>query len=94
MKVMHNDEQHNLHSSPNIVKAIKSRRISFAGHVARKEEGKVVYRILVGRPEGKKTLGRSRRRWEDNIKSDLRERGIDGRTGFGWLRMGSNGGFL
>jgi hypothetical protein len=49
---------------------------------------------LVGKPEGKRPLGRPRRRWEDNIKMDLREIGIDGRTGFGWLRIGSGGGLL
>jgi hypothetical protein len=52
------------------------------------------YRVLVGRPEGKRPLGRPRRRWEDNIRMDLRETGIDGRTGFGWLRIGSSGGIL
>jgi hypothetical protein len=49
-----------------------------AGHVARRGEGRGVYRVLVGRPEGKRPLGRPRRRWEDNIKLDLREIGIDG----------------
>jgi hypothetical protein len=52
-------------------------------------EGRGVYRVLVGRPEGKRPLGRPRRRWEDNIKMNLREIGIDGRTGFGWLGTGS-----
>jgi hypothetical protein len=69
---LQNDEIHNLYSSPNIVKMIKSRRMSWAGHVARMSEGRGVYRILVGRPEVKGPLGRSRRRWEDNIKMDLR----------------------
>jgi hypothetical protein len=64
------------------------------GHVARMGEGRGVYRVLVGRPEGKRPLGRPRRRWEDNIKLDHRETGIDGRTGFGWLRIGSSGGLL
>jgi hypothetical protein len=54
-------------------------------------EGRGVYRVLVGRAEGKRPLGRSRRRWEDNIKMDLREIGIDG---FGWLRIGSSGGLV
>jgi hypothetical protein len=71
-------ELHSLYSSPNIVRAIKLRRMMWAGHVARMGEGRGVYRILVGRPEGKRPLGRPRRRWEDNIKMDLRERGIDG----------------
>jgi hypothetical protein len=70
---MHNDELHNLYSSPNIVRVIKSRRMRWAGHVARIGEGRGVYRILVGRPEGKRPLGRPRCRWEDNIKMDLRE---------------------
>jgi hypothetical protein len=57
-------------------------------------EGRGAYRVLVGRPEGKRPLGRPRRRGEDNIKIDLREIGIDGRTGFSWLRIGSSGGLL
>jgi hypothetical protein len=75
---LHNDELHSLYSSPNIVRVIKSRRMRWAGHVARMEEGRSVYRVLVGRPEGKRPLGRPRRRWEDNIKMDLKEIGIDG----------------
>jgi hypothetical protein len=74
---LHNDGLHSLYSSPNIVRVIKSRRMRWAGHVARMGEGRGVYRILVGRPEGKRLLGRPRRRWEDNIKLDLRETGID-----------------
>jgi hypothetical protein len=74
----HNNELHSLYSSPNIVRVIKSRRIRWAGHMARMGEGRGVSRVLVGRPEGKRPLGRPRRRWEDNIKMDLRETGIDG----------------
>jgi hypothetical protein len=74
---LHNDELHDLYSSPNIVRVIKSRRMRLAGHVARMGEGRGVYRVLVGRPEGKRPLRRSRRRWEGNIKMDLREIGID-----------------
>jgi hypothetical protein len=59
-----------MYSPPNIVRAIKSRRMRWAGHVARMWEGRGVYRVLVGRPEGKRLLGRPRRRWEDNIKLD------------------------
>jgi hypothetical protein len=59
---LHNDELHNLYSSPNIVWVTKSRRMSWAGHVARMGEGRGVYRVLVGRPEGKRPLGRPRRR--------------------------------
>jgi hypothetical protein len=59
---LHNDELHSLFSSPNIVRVIKSRRMKWAGHGARMGEGRGVYRVLVGRPEGKRPLGRSRRR--------------------------------
>jgi hypothetical protein len=75
---LHNDELHRLYSSPNIVRVIKSRRIRWAGYVACMGEGRGVYRVLVGRPEGKRLSGRPRRKWEDNIKMDLREIGING----------------
>jgi transcription termination factor 2 len=81
---VHNDELHNLYSSPHIVGVIKSRRMRWAGHVARMEEGRGVYRVFVGRLEGKRPLGRPRRRWENNIKMDLREIGIDGAN---WIRL-------
>jgi hypothetical protein len=81
---LHNDELYNLYSSPNIVRVIKSRRMRWAGHVVRMGEGRGVYRVLVGRPEGKRPLGRPRRRWEDNIKIDLREIGIDGAN---WIQL-------
>jgi hypothetical protein len=81
---LHNDELHNLYSSPNIVREIKSGRMRWAGHVARMGEGRGVYRVLVGRPEGKRPMGRPRCRWEDNIKMDLREIGIDGAN---WIRL-------
>jgi len=81
---LHNDELHSLYSSPNIIRAIKSRRMRWAGHVARMGEGRCVYRVLVGRPEGKRSLGRPRRGWEDNIKMDLRKIGIDGAN---WVRL-------
>jgi hypothetical protein len=74
---LHNDELHSLYSLPNIVRVIKSRKMRLSGHVARVGEGRGVYMVLVGRPEGKRPLGRPRRRWEDNIKMDLREIGID-----------------
>jgi hypothetical protein len=67
---LHN-ELHNLYSLPSIISIIKSRRMRWAGHVARMEEKRNVYRILVGKPEGKRPLGRPRRRWMDNIKMDL-----------------------
>jgi hypothetical protein len=75
---LHNDELHCMFSSPNIVRVIKSRRMRWAGHVARMEERIDFYRVLVWRPEGKRPLGRPRHRWEDNIMMDLREIGIDG----------------
>jgi hypothetical protein len=75
---LHNDELHSLYSSPNIIRVIKSRRMRWAGRVTRMGKGSGVYRVLVGRPEGKRQLGRPRRRWEDNIKLELREIGIDG----------------
>jgi hypothetical protein len=73
----HNDELHSLYSSPNIVRVIKSRKMKGAGHVACMGEVRDVYRVFVGRPEGKRPLGRPRRSWEYNIKMDPRERGID-----------------
>jgi hypothetical protein len=81
---LHNDELHNLYSSPNIVRVIKSRRMRWAGHVARMGEGRGVYRVLVGKPESERPLGRPRRRWEDNIKLELREIVIDGAN---WIRL-------
>jgi hypothetical protein len=69
---MHSGEVHNLYSSPDIVRQIKSRRMRWAGHVARKGAGRNVYRVLVGKPEGKRPLGRPRRGWEDGIRMDLR----------------------
>jgi hypothetical protein len=70
---LHNEKLHDLYLSPTILRVIKSRRIMWAGHVARMGEGSDVYRVLVGKPEGKKPLGRRRRRWEENIKMDLQE---------------------
>jgi hypothetical protein len=81
---LNNDELHDLYSSPNIFRVIKSRRMRWAGHVACMWEERGAYRVLVGRPEGKRPLGRPRRRWEDNIKMDLREIGI---VGANWIRL-------
>jgi hypothetical protein len=75
---LHNGELHNLYSSPDIIRQIKSRRMRGAGHVARMGEGRNVYRVLVGKPEGKRALERPRRRWEDGIKMDFREIGWGG----------------
>ena len=72
---LHNEELSDLYSLQNIVRVVKSRRMRWTGYVARMGEGRVVYRVLVGKPEGKRPLGRPRRRWEDNIKMDLQEVG-------------------
>jgi hypothetical protein len=72
---LHKEELNGLYSLPNIVRVIKSRRKRWAGHVACVVEGRGVYRVLVGKPEGKRRLGRPRRRWEDNVRMDLKEMG-------------------
>jgi hypothetical protein len=72
---LHNKELNNLYSLPNIVRVVKSRRMRLAGHVARMGKERGVHRVLVGKPEGKKPLGRPRRRWEDNIKMDVQDVG-------------------
>jgi hypothetical protein len=79
---LHNDELHSLYSSLNIVRVIKSRRMRWAGHVERMGEGKVVYRVLIGRPEGERPLGKPRCWWEHNIKMDIGRQESMGRTGF------------
>ena len=68
-------ELHALYSLPNIIRNFKSSRLRWAGHVARMEQSRNAYRVLVGKPESKRPLGRPSRRWEDNIKMDLREVG-------------------
>ncbi|KAJ4436473.1 hypothetical protein ANN_16504 [Periplaneta americana] len=83
-KKLHNVELHALYSSPDIIRNIKSRRLRWAGHVAHMGESRNAYRVLVGRPQGKRPLGRPRRRWEDNIKMDLREVGYDDRE---WINL-------
>jgi hypothetical protein len=77
-RTLHNEELHNLYFLPNIIRLIKSRRMRWVVHVARMGQTRNAYRILVGKPEGKRRLGRRRRRWVDNIKMDLRETGWDG----------------
>jgi hypothetical protein len=76
---LHNEVFHNLYSSPDIIRQVKSRRIRWAGHVARMGEERKMYKVLVGKPEGKRSLGRPRRRWEDGVIMDLRE------IGLGWV---------
>jgi hypothetical protein len=81
---MHNEELHNLYSSPSIIRMFKSRRIKWAGNVAQIRKRMTAYRILVGKPKGKRPLGRPRRRWVDNIKIDPRE---IGRSGMHWIDL-------
>ena len=81
---LHNEELNDLYSSPNIVRVIKSRRMRWAAYVARMGEERGVYRVLLGKPEGKRPLGRPRRRWVDNIRTDLQEVGC----GLDWVGPG------
>jgi hypothetical protein len=81
---LHNEELNGLYYLPNIVRVIKSRILRWAGKVARMGEGRVVYRVLVGKLEGKRPLGRPRRRWEENVRMDLQEVGC-GREDWIWL---------
>ena len=74
---LHNEELHSLYRSPYIVRVIKSRRLRWAGNVARMEEVRSAFKILTGKPTVKRPLGRPRRRWEDNIRMDLEEIGIN-----------------
>ena len=84
---LHNEELNDVYSSPNIVRLIKSRRMRWVGHVAHMEEGSGVHKVLVGKPEGKRPLGRPRHIWEDNIKMDLQEVG----RGCGdWMELAQN----
>jgi hypothetical protein len=79
-----NEELHILYSSPDIIRQVKSMRMRWAGHVARMGEERKVYKVLVGKPEGKRPLGRPRRRWEDGIRMDLREIGLGD---VDWIRL-------
>jgi len=83
---LHNEVLRDLYSLPNIVRVVKSRRMRWAGHVACMGEGRGVHKVLVGKPEGKRPLRRPRRRWEDNIKMDLREVGGGG----DWTELAQN----
>jgi hypothetical protein len=80
----HNEELHNFYSSPYIIRQVKSRRMRWAGHVARMGEERKVNKVLMGKPEGKRPLGRPRRRWENEIIMDLREIGLEG---VDWIRL-------
>jgi hypothetical protein len=84
---LHNEKLHNLQPSPSIIRMIKSRRMRWAGHVTWMRVKRNAYRTLVGKPEGKSTLGRPSRRWVDNIKKDLREIGWGG---MGWIDLAQN----
>jgi hypothetical protein len=81
---LHNEELHTLYSSPSIIRIIKSRRMMWAGHVAQMGEKRNVYRLLVGKPEGKRPLGRPTRRWIDNIKMNLLEIAL---SVVDWIRL-------
>ena len=81
---LHNEELNDLYCSPNIVWEIESRRMRWAGHVARMRERRGVYRVLVGKPEVKRPLERPRRRWDDNIKMDLQEVGCGSKD---WIEL-------
>jgi hypothetical protein len=91
---LHNDKLHDLYSSPNIVGMIKSRRMRWAGQVALMGEGRGVYRVLVGRPESNRPLGRLGVGVRITLRWTLGRLGSMVRTGFGWLRIGSSGGLL
>jgi len=91
---LHNEELNDLYSSPNIVRVIKSRRMRWAGHVVRMSEERVVYRVLLGKSEGRRPLGRPRNRWVDNIRMDLRRWDVCIWTGLGWPRKETGCGHL
>jgi hypothetical protein len=90
---LRNGELHNLYSSLDIIRQITSRRMRWVGHVGRMGDGRKVYRVLVGKPEGKRPLGSPRHRWEDGIKMDLSKIGLgEGVLNeFTWLRIGTVG---
>jgi len=81
---LHNEELNEMYSSPNIVRVMKSRRMRWAEYVARMGKRRGVYRILVGKPEGRRPLGRPRHRWKDNIKMDHQETGCEGMD---WIEL-------
>jgi hypothetical protein len=84
---LHNEERNDLYSSTNIIRVIKSRRMGWDGHVGRMEKKRGIYRALVGKPNGKRLLGRPRSRWKDNMKLDLQ----DVAGGMDWIDLGQEG---
>jgi hypothetical protein len=93
---LHNEELHDLYSSPSVIRIIKARGMRWTGHVARMGEKRNAYRLLVGKPEGKRPLGSPSRMWVDNVRMDLVEVGWDGMmwTGLVWFRIGTGGELL
>jgi hypothetical protein len=85
---LHNNELHDLYSLPSIIRIINLRRMKWTGHVARMGEKRNMCRLLVGKPEGRRLLGRSRHRWIDNIKMDLLEIGLGG---VDWIGLATSG---
>jgi hypothetical protein len=81
---LHSEELHNLYPSPDIIRQVKSRQMRWTGHVASIGKERKLYKVLVGKPEGKRPLGRPRRRWEDGVGMDLREIGFGG---VDWIRL-------
>jgi hypothetical protein len=81
---LHSEELHKLYSSPNIIRQVKSRQMRWAGHVTRMGEARKVYKVLVGKPEGKRPLVRPRRWWEDGIRMDLEKISL---VGVDWIRL-------
>jgi hypothetical protein len=81
---LHKEEFHHLYSTPDTIRQVKSRRMRWAGHVARMGEERKVYKVLVGNSEGRRPLGRPRRRWEDGVRMDLRETDLGG---VDWIRL-------
>jgi hypothetical protein len=94
LRKLHDEELHGLYSSPSIIRVIKARRLRWEVNVARMGEVRGGYDILVERPEERRPLGRPRRRWENNIKMDLKVIGFGMWIGFIGLRIGTGGGLL
>jgi hypothetical protein len=92
-RMLHSEELHNLYSSPDIIRQMKSRLMRWTGHVARMGEDRKANKVLLGKPEGR-SLGRPRRRWEDGIRMDRRETGCGVWIGFDWLGIGTSGELL